>query len=87
MDWKTYSFVIRGRYRRRIVLALKVERTPTQIAKLTEINVSHVSRALSELKGRGIVECITPKENSGKIYRLTEKGKEIKDHIEKSESK
>ena len=86
MNWKIYSYVIRGKYRKSILLALNFERIPSQIAKITKINISHVSRALSELRKRDIVECVNPEENFGRIYRLTKKGNELRNHIQKAES-
>ncbi|MCK5281775.1 MAG: winged helix DNA-binding protein [Nanoarchaeota archaeon] len=86
MDWEIYSSVVRGKYRKKVVLALKVERIPSQIAKITKISSSHVSRALSELRDKGLVECINAKDTSGRIYRLTKKGREIMEHLERSES-
>ena len=85
MNWKIYSYVIRGKYRKNVVLALDVEKTPTQIAKKIKIPNSHVSRSLSELGGKKIVACLTPKAVTGRIYELTKLGKEIKEHLEKSE--
>ena len=61
MNWELYSFTIRGKYRKDVVLALDVERTPTQIAKKIKIPNSHVSRSLAELKDKGIVKCLIPK--------------------------
>jgi len=81
MDWKTYSFVVRAKYRKNAVIALKIEKIPTQIAKAANINISHVSRALAELKKENVVECINPEDGIGKVYRLTKKGKEIRDHM------
>lgn len=85
MNWKLYPYVIRGKYRKDVVLALDVERTPTQIAKKIKIPNSHVSRSLAELGGKKIVVCLTPKAITGRIYELTKLGKEIREHLEKSE--
>ena len=85
MNWEHYGFVIRGVCRKRVVLALDIERTPTQIAKIAKVNNSHVSRALAELLEKRLVKCLTPKNITGRVYALTKEGKQIKRHLEKSE--
>ena len=87
MNWEQYSFVIRGKCRKKVLFALEIERTPTQIAKITKMQTSHVSRALAELVEKNAAICLTPKNIVGKIYALTEEGKEIKRHLEESEGK
>ena len=87
MNWEHYGFVIKGMCRKRVVLALDIERTPSQIAKITKINNSHVSRALAELLKKKLVKCLTPKNITGRVYSLTKEGKEIRKHLEKSEKK
>ena len=75
--WKLLSFVLRSKQRQQILAVLKQPRTPTQIASKTKLATSHVSRALKEFMGKGLVECMTPNERAGKIYRRTKKGNEI----------
>ena len=87
MNWEHYGFVIKGMCRKRVVLALDIERTPSQIAKITKLNNSHVSRALAELLKKKLVKCLTPKNITGRVYSLTKEGKEIRKHLEKSEKK
>lgn len=84
MNWEHYGFVIRGGCRKSVVLALDIERTPSQIAKITKMNNSHVSRALIELKKKRVVKCLNPKNITGRVYALTEEGKQIKNHLKKS---
>ena len=40
-----------------------------------------VSRALAELKKFGLVKIINPKEKTGRIYKLTELGKKVKENL------
>lgn len=75
--WKLLSFIMRSKQRQQILLALKEPNTPTQIANETKLAISHVSRTLKEFCKKSLVECMTPKEKIGKIYKLTKKGKEI----------
>jgi len=52
-------------------------KTPNAIVRATGIHLSHVSRALRELSGKDLVECITPALTKNRIYRITNKGKEV----------
>jgi DNA-binding MarR family transcriptional regulator len=87
MDWADYSFVVRGQNRRKVLLALEKEKTPTQVAEETKLNLSHVSRALKELTERGLVECVTPEEKVGRIYRATPEGETVRERVDRSSSK
>ena len=77
MNWKLYSFIIRSKRRKDIVLALKQPKTPSQLAKDVKASTSHVSRTLKQFSDRGIVICLTPQEKIGKVYELTAIGKDI----------
>lgn len=77
MKWTTYSFVIRGRTRTRIFLALEMPKTPSQIAAELKLSTTHVSRALKELSDKGLVRCLTPKEKFGRIYNVTPTGRKL----------
>jgi predicted transcriptional regulator len=81
MNWTDYSFVIRGQNRKKVLLALDSPKTPTQIAEETGLNLSHVSRALRELTEKKLVECVTPKERTGRIYQLSSSGKAVRERI------
>jgi len=75
--WKLCSYVIRGRNRKRVFFALETPTTPTQLSKELKIHLPHVSRSLSELESRKLVECLTPAEKVGRIYRLSERGRRV----------
>lgn len=75
--WEECSYVIRGKNRRRVFLALETLKTPTQLSDELKIHLSHVSRALGELESKKLVVCLTPAEKVGRIYRLTERGKRV----------
>ena len=83
MDWKLYSFIIRSKLRRGILLSLEIPKTPTQIGNEVDSSVSHVSRNLKQFAEKGIAVCVTPKERIGRIYKLTEKGEQILDQLKK----
>jgi len=50
---------------------------PIQISKKTSIHPNHVSKNLRDLREHGLVYVINPEYHVPKLYRLTEKGKNI----------
>jgi predicted transcriptional regulator len=66
-----------GRNRRRVFLALETPKAPTQLSKELKIHLPHISRSLSELEFRKLVECLTPGEKVGRIYRLSAEGRRV----------
>ncbi len=85
MSWDEVSFVIASKTRKSVILKLGTPRTPTFLARDLGINLANVSRALAELEERNLISCLTPKQKVGRIYSLTEKGKEILVTVEKME--
>jgi predicted transcriptional regulator len=75
--WKLCSYVIRGKNRKRVFLALETPKTPTQLSDDLNIHLPHVSRALGELESKKLVECLAPGEKVGRIYRLSVEGKRV----------
>ncbi|WP_330633643.1 winged helix-turn-helix domain-containing protein [Halocatena halophila] len=78
-DWDKVSFVIRSEYRLKILDRLEDRPAiPSTISEDTEIQRTHVSRALSELREKEIIDLLVPDERKkGRIYGLTEQGSEI----------
>lgn len=71
------AYIMGSRYRTVVVADLAEKpTTPSQIANRHEIAISHVSRALSELSERGIVQAHSG-ESRTKLYSLTEVGNEV----------
>lgn len=71
------SFVLRSEYRFNVLrsLAGAGRLTPTMIADWTEIRQPHVSRALSELQDRDLVDLtVDEDQHKGRLYALTERG-------------
>lgn len=79
--WNDVSFVVASKNRRAILLDLENPKTPTMVAKGTNLNVANVSRTLSELEKVGLVVCLTPKKKMGRIYSHTQKGKEVLEKV------
>ncbi len=77
------GFVKISEQRQKIMKDLKDKlKIPTEIAKSTGMSVSEVSRSLKTLKDREIVICLNENKRVGRVYTLTNKGKEILEYIE-----
>ena len=81
MDWNLISFIKRSEQRQRILKILESPKTPKEISKGTKLAPSHISRTLKELMEKKIAECLTPKQKTGRIYKLTEKGEKLLKNI------
>jgi len=54
---------------------------PTEIARETEFKTSQVSTALIDLKKKNLVICLNEDAKKGRLYRCTELGHEILEHL------
>ena len=82
MDEQTFEFVKRSTYRQRVLKSLEGNvLMPTEIAKLNNIKTNHVSKVLSELKSKELIELVNPEARKGRLYRLTDDGDEIIDKL------
>lgn len=77
VNWSLIGYIIRSSYRKKVFLALKKPTRPSEIAKETGLRLTHVTRALRELKKKGLAKCLNPKEKFGRIYNLTPKAKKL----------
>lgn len=77
------SYVVRGKVRSSILNVLDSPMTPTQIARRLKNHRSTISRTLLEMKKKGLVKCLTPKEKTGRLYVLSKKGKGILKKVKK----
>jgi DNA-binding MarR family transcriptional regulator len=50
---------------------------PSKIAEDTGIRTNHVSKTLSDLKNKNIVECINEDVRKGRLYTSTDLGKKV----------
>ena len=85
MDYLKYaSYVHSSMYRERIMnyLSEKEYATPTTISEATGLHISHISKVLKVLSGRGFVECLNDDARKGRLYHLTELGQCVVEHLE-----
>lgn len=79
VDWDGVSFIYSSKYRGMVLdeLADRPKAT-SKIAESQDVDMSHVSRALGELRERDVVELLVDEDTrKGRIYALTEKGEEV----------
>lgn len=77
-----FEFVKNSKYRTAVVKALEgTVRIPTELSADTGIITNHISNTLRQLRERGIVECLNPEDKKGRLYRLTEKGRQIAEKL------
>lgn len=79
--WALVSFVRRGRLRTRILEFLVSPSNPTDLAKKLNSHRPTVSQAISELKRKGLVRRLNPKEKNISIYGLTAEGKKVAERV------
>ncbi len=69
-------------YRLKIIKAIgKDTVTPSEIAEKIGIRLNHVSMFLKELKGNNLVKCLNEDTRKGRLYELTELGKNAIDKL------
>lgn len=76
------GYVKRGKNRQIVFLALDKPMMPSELMRKIYNKTSNtyfnlVSRALSELKEKKLIEIVNPNEKTGRIYRKTKLGKEV----------
>lgn len=78
MDKDTIDFVKRSRYRQRVLTSLDGNvLIPTEIAKRSDIKTNHVSKVLSELRNKDLIEVLDDSVRKGRLYRLTDDGEVV----------
>lgn len=76
------GYVKASNYRKKIIKSLQDKKlTPIELAKETNIPLSHISNTLAELLEKDIVVCLTPKLKKGRLYELTKLGHNISQHL------
>lgn len=82
MDWKVFGYLVASKYRMKILLSLAEKpKTPKEISKELGLYISHVSSTLSDLSSKGIIQCLNPNQKRGKLFYLTETGKDLEKEL------
>ena len=70
------SLLKSSEYRFKIIQAIGNNTlTPSEIANKINIRLNHVSAFLRELKGKKLVKCLNEANRKGRLYELTDLGK------------
>jgi predicted transcriptional regulator len=77
IKWDDVSYLISSSYRKKVLKDLDKPKTPSLLSKELNINKTHISRTLSELEVKKMIQCLTPKMNKGKLYLITDYGKGV----------
>ncbi|MBW3015831.1 hypothetical protein KY330_05380 [Candidatus Woesearchaeota archaeon] len=80
MDWHLVAWLKRGSRRRSVLEYISKSNHPgsaNDVRKAMKIAMSQASATLKELRDKGLVDCLNPKDKIGKLYRISQKGKEL----------
>lgn len=71
------SYIKRSKNRLKVVYIIGDSfKMPSEIAEEMNLRINQISAILSDLKKENIVVCINEEEKIGRLYKLTEEGKE-----------
>jgi DNA-binding MarR family transcriptional regulator len=86
MKWEDVGVVKASTIKLEILkLLLNNALTPKDISETIGKHLSQVSRSLKAMEERGIVQCVTPQLRKGRLYTITEKGKDLMEKIAPNE--
>ena len=78
MDWELIGYIKASKYRKGIMISLNhSNKTPLELSNELEFYITHVSSTLRELREKKLAVCLTPNLRKGKIYCLTNLGKDV----------
>lgn len=78
LDWAAYSWLKRGSRRAKVLKLLSRASDPltaTEVKKAQKVDITQAAFTLAELRGKGLVRCLNPKDHHGKLFVITKKGK------------
>jgi predicted transcriptional regulator len=75
MSWEDVSYVLRSKTRKVVLTRLETPKTPTLLAQELHTSTPNISRALRELLSKKLIESLTPKERSGKLFVASKHGR------------
>ncbi|WP_330633077.1 winged helix-turn-helix domain-containing protein [Halocatena halophila] len=86
-QWDEVSFVLASTYRVDVLRRLADgSTTPSQLASESDLSISHVSRALRELRDESLVELLVPEDRKkGRIYGITDNGETVWELIDEQD--
>lgn len=84
VQWDEMSYIISSRYRVLVFERLtEGPATPSRIASDSSSSITHISRALQELRERSLVQLLVSEERKkGRVYGVTEQGRSVWETVE-----
>ena len=71
------SYIKRSKNRLKVVYIIGDSfKMPSEIAEEMNLRINQISAILSDLKKENIVVCINEQEKTGRLYKLTDEGKQ-----------
>lgn len=86
--WDNISYILRSKYRVKILQylsKLNAPTTPTKLKRELNVDKAHISRALSDLVKKNWVTCLTPKARKTKLFQISKSGIDIEKQIQSIE--
>lgn len=83
MKWEEISWILRGKIKKEVLLALDKPKTATSLSKELDTHRSTISDILIQMEKNKIIECLDPKQPYNRFYKRLKKGDEIVKEIEK----
>jgi len=84
MDWELYAWLKRGSRRKEVLRLLLNSQSPlttNEIKLKLKVAISQASFTVKELNDKRLIECLNPKDNIGRLYHATKKGREILNEV------
>ena len=84
MTWKDISYLLGSPLSRKVLKTLEKDTlAPVQMAEKAKLDKGNVSKKLSELTKRGLVECMNPDSRKWRFYKITDKGRKTLKEVER----
>ena len=75
------AFVLKGSVRKSILGNLEKPKTAKTLSKELNKHIQSVSRSLLALEKKKLIQCLNPKDDRFRFYKITQKGKDILEQI------
>ncbi len=80
------SYVKSSKHRKKVLLAIESNiLLSSEISKKANISAAHTSRALRGLQDKKVVQCLNEEQTRGRLFVLSDVGKEILEYIKSAE--
>jgi len=86
VNLRKYAWIVGGRQRVAILKSFSRELTPSQLHKLSKhynakISMNNASDTVRSFEKEGIAVCLAPDRKTGRVYKLTPEGEQIRNAL------